>query len=176
MYLTGDLAFQAMALGKESMVGWQCMQCKATRSQFMDENSKMLTMDELVRCGIIGESTNDELKLGIKQRPWWPFILLTNYVSPLLHCEIGIRNVIFKLLWDIINEHTEIYAPGEESIWMAVSAIKQILAGTAKQRDVWDESDKGGTWKTLQRAVATNQKRWRMIVGSIEANGWLLIP
>jgi hypothetical protein len=116
MYLTGDLAFQAMALGKESMVGWQCMQCKATRSQFMDENSKMLTMDELVRCGIIGESTNDELKLGIKQRPWWPFILLTNYVSPLLHCEIGIRNVIFKLLWDIINEHTDIYAPGEESI------------------------------------------------------------
>jgi hypothetical protein len=54
---------------------------------------------------------------------------------------------------------------------MAVSAIKQILASTAKQRDVWDESDKGGTWKTLQRAVATNQKRRRMIVGSIEANG-----
>ena len=93
------------------------MQCKATKSQFMGENSEMWTMDKLVRCGIIGESTNnDKPKLGIKQRPWWPFILLTNYVSPLLHCEIGIRNVIFKLLWDIINEHTEIYAPGEESI------------------------------------------------------------
>jgi hypothetical protein len=36
----------------------------------MDENSKILTMDELVRCGLIGESTNDELKLGIKQWPW----------------------------------------------------------------------------------------------------------
>jgi hypothetical protein len=105
MYLTGDLAFQAMALGKESMAGWQCMQCNATRSQFMDENSKMWMMDELVLCGIIGESTNDE-----------PFIPLTNYVSPLLHCEIGIRNVIFKFLRDINNEHTEIYTPGAELI------------------------------------------------------------
>ena len=65
IYLTGDLAFQAMALGKESMAVWWCMQCKATRSQFMDENSEMQMMDELVRCGIIAESTNDEPKLGI---------------------------------------------------------------------------------------------------------------
>jgi hypothetical protein len=85
MYLTGDLAFQAMALGKESMATWWCMQCKASRSQFMDENSEMWMMDELVRCGIIAESTNNEPQLGIKQRPWWPFIPLTNYVSPLLH-------------------------------------------------------------------------------------------
>jgi hypothetical protein len=125
----------------------------------MDENSEMWMMDELVRCGIIGESTNDEPMLGIKQRPWWPFIPLTNYVSPLLHCEIGIGNVIFELLRDIINEHIEIYAPGEESIRMAVPAIKQIIAVTAKQRDVWDESDEGETWKTLKRAVATHQKR-----------------
>jgi hypothetical protein len=168
IYLTGDLAFQAMALGKESMATWWCMQCKATRSQFENENSEMWTMDELVRCGIIAESTNDEPKLGIKQRPWWPFIPLTNYVSPLLHCEIGIGNVIFELLRDIINEHIEIYAPGEESIRMAVPAIKQIIAVTAKQRDVWDESDEGETWKTLKRAVATQQKRRRLIVDCIE--------
>jgi hypothetical protein len=31
----------------------------------MDENSEMQMMDELVRCGIIAESTNDEPKLGI---------------------------------------------------------------------------------------------------------------
>jgi len=139
MYLIGNLAFQAMALGKESMTGWWCLQCKATRSQFMDENSEMWMMDELERCGIIGESTNNKPKLGIKQRPWWPFIPLTNYVSPLLHCEIGIGNVIFNMLQDIINEHIEIYVPGEESIRMAVPAIKQIIAITEKYRDMWDE-------------------------------------
>jgi hypothetical protein len=131
-----------MALGKESMARWWCMQCKATRSTFMDENSEMWTMDELVRCGIIGESINDDKPmLGIKQWPWWPFIPLTNYVSPLLHCEIGIGNVIFELLRDIINEHIEIYAPGEESIRMAVPAINsltaiRVLAGTKISRPV----------------------------------------
>ena len=124
----------------------------------MDKNSEMWTMDELVRCGIIAESTDGKPKLGIKQRPWWPFIPLTNYVTPLLHCEIGIGNVLLELLRDIINEHIEIYAPGEESFRMIVPAIKQIIAVTAKQRDVWDESDEGDTWKTLLRAVATHQK------------------
>ena len=89
-------------------------------------------------------------------------------MSPLLHCEIGVGNVIFELLRDIINEHIEIYAPGEESIRMAVPALKQIIAVTAKQRDVWDESDEGDTWKTLKRAVATHQKRRRLIVDSIK--------
>jgi len=40
---------------------------------------------------------------------------LTNYVSPLLYCEIGVGSVIFELLQDIIDEHIEIYAPGEET-------------------------------------------------------------
>jgi hypothetical protein len=115
MYVTGDLAFQAIALGKESKAGWWCMLCKASRRQFLDNKSKMWTMDELVRCGTIAESTNNEPQLGVKQRPWWPFIPLTNYVSPLLHCE-SLRNNIFDLFWDIVNEHIEIHAPGEESI------------------------------------------------------------
>jgi hypothetical protein len=55
-------------------------------------------------------------------------------VSPLLHCEIGVGNVIFELLRDIINEHIEIYAPGGESIRMAVPALKQIIAITAKTK------------------------------------------
>jgi hypothetical protein len=33
---------------------------------------------------------------------------------------------------------------------------------------VWDESDEGTTWKTLKRAVATHQKRQRLIVASKE--------
>jgi hypothetical protein len=51
---------------------------------------------------------------------------------------------------------------------MAVPAIKQIIAVTAKQRDVWDKSDEGDTWKTLKRTVATHQKRRRLIVDFIE--------
>jgi hypothetical protein len=76
----------------------------------------MWNMYKYVRCGLIAENNNDELQFGVKQLPWWPFIPLTNYASPLLHCEIGVGHVILQLLCDIINEHIERYAPGEESI------------------------------------------------------------
>ena len=88
---------------------------------------------------------------------------LTNYVSPLLHCEIGVGSVMFELLQDIIDEHIEIYAPGEESFWVAVPALKQIIPVTAKQRDEWDDSIDGITWK-----IATHQKRSRLVVTSWE--------
>ena len=81
----------------------------------MDNPQEMWIMEQYVQCGLIAENNNNELQLGVKQRLWWAFIPLTNYVSPLLHCEIGVGNVIFELLRDFINEHIEIYAPGEES-------------------------------------------------------------
>ncbi len=57
-----------------------------------------------------------EPKLGVNKTTWWPFIELIQYVSPLLHCEIGIGSNIFQLLREVINEYIEQYAPGEESI------------------------------------------------------------
>ncbi len=124
--------------------------------------------DDLVSCGINAESNNNKPKLGVKQWPWWPFIPLTNYVSLLLHCEIGIGNAIFELLQDIINEHIEIYVPGEESIELAIPALKGIITRTAKQCNKWDGGPDGNTWKTLTHAVAAHQKHQRLIVVSEE--------
>jgi hypothetical protein len=57
-YVTGNLAFQAMALGKESMAGWWFMLCKSPWSKFMDDDREMWTMDEYVRCGLIAKNNN----------------------------------------------------------------------------------------------------------------------
>ena len=91
---------------------------------------------------------------------------LTNYVSPLLHCEIGIGNDMFQLLREVINEYIEQYAPGEESIRTSIPTLRQIIADTAQQRNEWDDSPEGLTLKTMKRAVATP-----MTSGS----GWLLL-
>jgi hypothetical protein len=136
------------------------MLCKASRSKFLDDQSKMWTMDELVRFGINAESSNNKPQLGIKQRPWWSFILLTNYVSPLLHCEIGIGNDLFGMLHDITNEHIETYSPGEEAIRLAIPALKQIIRETAAMRDNWDSSADGKQLKTLTRTVAAYTHPW----------------
>ena len=55
LYVTGDLAFQAMAFGKESMLGHWCMQCtmqmQCTLTLDQMNAVKMWTMEELCRLG-----------------------------------------------------------------------------------------------------------------------------
>jgi hypothetical protein len=67
VFVTGDLAFQAIALGKESIAGHWCMQCKASRLQFMND-CKLWMMEELVRCGADAEIQKKEIRcLGLKK-------------------------------------------------------------------------------------------------------------
>jgi hypothetical protein len=66
VFVTGDLAFQAMSLGKESMAGHWCMQCKASRHQFA-ANCKLWMMDELVRCSKDVETKQGDPLLGVKK-------------------------------------------------------------------------------------------------------------
>jgi hypothetical protein len=51
---------------------------------------------------------------------------------------------------------------------LAVPALKQIIIITAKQRDEWEDSSNGITWKILKRTVATHQNRQQLIVASEE--------
>ena len=50
LYVTGDLAFQAMAMGKESMATHWCMWCTMQMQCTLTE-VKMWTMEELCRLG-----------------------------------------------------------------------------------------------------------------------------
>jgi hypothetical protein len=127
-----------------------------------------------VARGAVAES---EPKVGVNKTPWWPFIELTQYVSPLLHCEIGIGNDIFQLLREVINEYIEQYAPGEESTRTSIPTLRQIIADTAQQRNEWDDSTKGLTLKTMKRAVAThNKRRWLVVASQDVLSLSLLLP
>jgi hypothetical protein len=147
VYITGDLAFQAMVLGKESMAGHWCMLCTSSRANFLQDDVTLWTMEELVRLGTEAEQrTKGEPELGVKKKLWWPFIPLSNYMIPILHCEIGVGNQLLEKLRDITNEHIEIYAPGEELTRSSIPVLKQIIADTAKLRDDWDASADGKQW------------------------------
>jgi hypothetical protein len=142
-----------MALGKESMAGHWCMQCKASQHQFSDD-CKLWTMDELVRCGEDAETRQGDPLLGVKKKPWWPFLPLGNYMVPLLHCLIGIGNQLLEKLRAIIHEYIASYSPGEGAIRDSVPALQNRIADTAKRRDEWDESAEGGKRKgRLMQAV-----------------------
>jgi hypothetical protein len=123
-------------------------------------------MEELVRCGEDAEKNKGDPVLGVKKKPWWPFIPLSNYLVPLLHCLIGIGNQLLDKLRAIINEHIAEYSPGEEAIRVSIPVLKDLIADTAKERDEWDQSDHGGKkQKRLMRAVDAYMKR-RVIVSA----------
>jgi hypothetical protein len=69
----------------------------------------------------------------------------------------------FELLRDVINEHIENYAPGEQIIQESITALQQIIAISATQRDQWDNSDDGNHLKIVKRAVAAYQKRCKLV-------------
>ena len=104
--------------------------------------------------------------LGVKKKPWWPFILITENMIPLLHCMIGVGNQLLDMLRDIINEHIETYVPGEEAIQRAIPALKQVIKETTAMRDSWDLSDNGKQLKTLTRTVAAYKRQWEEISNS----------
>jgi hypothetical protein len=116
LYITGDLAFQALALGKESMSGHWCMQCtkqmQCTLTPAQLNDVKLWTMNDLCRVGAEAKSKGQPI-MGQKQEPWWPFIPVTQHMVPLLHCEIGIGNQLLDMLRDIINEHIKNMTPTE---------------------------------------------------------------
>ena len=84
---------------------------------------------------------------------------------PLLHCEIGIGNQLLDKLRAVINEHIACYSLGKEVIRASIPVIKNIIAGTAKERHEWDESDEGGKQQgTLMRSVAAYSKQREMVL------------
>jgi hypothetical protein len=113
VYLTGDLAFQAMVLGRESMSGQHCMLCKLSRKEFdeykaKDKNGIPWTTNNLVEIGTKvctpGEQGGRPTS-GVKKPPWWPFIKMEHVMVPLLHCLIGIGNNLLNRFFDIVNEY-----------------------------------------------------------------------
>ena len=67
VYVTNDLAFQAMALGKEAMASHCGMQSTSFKAQLLN-NGIMWTMEEMVRLGKEAEREKGEPQLGIKQQ------------------------------------------------------------------------------------------------------------
>jgi hypothetical protein len=90
-YITGDLAFQAMSMGRESMAGYWCLLCLANQPQFLGDYPPWL-MEDLCCLGNKAATQKGKPEWGVKQRPRFPFIQVAHHMVPLLHCMIGIGN------------------------------------------------------------------------------------
>jgi hypothetical protein len=150
-YITGDLAFQAMSMGRESMARYWCMHCLANRPQFLGKHPPWLMEDLCHKGNEAVHQQNGKPQMGVQQRPWFDFIPVSHHMVPLLHCEIGIRNDLLKMLRNIINKFLENMTLTEVSIQLSIPALRNIIAETATKRDEWDASTDGKMHTTLKR-------------------------
>ena len=74
-YITGNLAFQDMSMGRESMARYWCLQRTANRLQFHVEAEHPPWLMEDLLCCIRDQATqNGKPQLGVKERSWFPII------------------------------------------------------------------------------------------------------
>jgi len=161
MYLTGDLAFFAMALGRESMSGHWCFLCKMCRSLFskLDQHAEMWTMAELLK--VADEVNGGKAKFGVKKKAWWPFIPLENYMIPLLHVLIGLGNDLLDSFLDWVNEELECLDNQEILTKRAIRTAEHKIIDATAERDAWLGSAAGKKLKSLEGMVRYRKNKLR---------------
>ena len=94
MYVMSDLVFYGTVLGKEGMMGAWCYLCLLARRGFQDLLSpgRPWSWSELNKLAAKVNQPNfkGDSKKGVKASPLWSFILLNNFLPPLLYILIGI--------------------------------------------------------------------------------------
>jgi hypothetical protein len=97
-------------------------------------------------------------KVGHEEKLWWPFIPVTHYMIPLLHCKIGIGNQLLDMLLDIIKKHLENMTRTKERTQLLIPVLWNIISETVAKRDSWDASNDAKLWKTLKHTIANATK------------------
>ncbi len=76
--------------------------------------------------------------MGMKQKPWWPFLKFEHLMVPLLHCMIEVGNNLLNKFCDGVNEFIDNKSIQQINIKRALTNYELIVLETVKQRDDFD--------------------------------------
>ncbi|EJK66743.1 hypothetical protein THAOC_12304, partial [Thalassiosira oceanica] len=170
IYVTGDLAFHAMALGREGMSGNWCLLCNLMKSQYENINHTDGVMLDILDMFKKGKAAREAKKAneGFKYEPWWDFIPLHHYMVPLLHCLIGVGNDLLASFLDWVNEEIECWDQQEVRTRSLITTAEHKIVDEIALRDEYDESKNGKELKS-KKGVMNRRKK------AIEAVGALVV-
>ena len=108
MFITGDLAFYAMFLGKDgSSMKW-CWLCQLSHMSWQKEGhepGRLWTLEDLM-AEADGRGENKSVK-GVKTHPLLDGIPIRRYILPCLHISLGVINRLIKACLDYVNDTLE---------------------------------------------------------------------
>jgi hypothetical protein len=95
----GDIKWLAMLAGMGNHSGCWCTHCLLSPSEWKEEGHQLGELRDVqsaqnaVDAHNISDVTKSDPKFrGVASHPFFPFLKLSNFVVPLLHCRIGIFN------------------------------------------------------------------------------------
>ena len=149
LYLSGDLAFYAMVLGKENSDTYHCPYCMLAKPEWQSDNhqkGELWTISKLKQM-VVQASTFTKAERpkarGVKENPYWPSIEPEMYIIPILHLSIGLGNYIIAAIFDWINQDIVQISEDEQRVRNSLSATARLLFETREERNAWDASLQG---------------------------------
>jgi hypothetical protein len=163
VWFTGDLAFYAMVLGRESSSGTRCYLCRMSAKEFTQslqagEAWSYDTMNELVGKMKRSGAKNPKPIEGCKELAWWQMVPLNHYLVPLLHTLIGIGNDIYDNFRDVVNESIECLDRKEIEARRKVAECELAIESDKMCRNEWDASEKGKKLESLKGVIYRRNK------------------
>jgi hypothetical protein len=171
IYFTGDIAFQAIALGRDGMSGQHCMMCQLSRKQMNDgrDEGEPWTIPLLLETGAKAKQQGKAIN-GVKRTPWFSCIDFRHYMVPLLHAEIGIGNNLLNKFCDTVNEFIDSKCDEEIKIERKLTVHEQVIIDTVKERDAFDASWEGKLLQSLKGKIKRLQKKQQFGVETHRGN------
>ena len=109
LFICGDLAYYALAMGRDGSAGCRCPYCHLVLREFDDEDKEglPLTLEQLNKCATAYQDPEDDTDtLGVK---YTPMLQEPNshYIPPILHCQIGAVNKVLTDMLDFIDQYVQ---------------------------------------------------------------------
>ena len=141
-YLTGDLAFLSIMLGKENFEGWWCNFCKGYRPNWQQ---KGCSFQPWSITKLIAQALKNEVedlagtdRMGVGSMP----VLKegTTVIFPGLHGLLGIGNQLLNYTFDVIDQYIEPIAPDELLLQSSVPQNESLIEEEKTNKEIWINS------------------------------------
>uniref|UniRef100_A0A7S2KVQ7 Uncharacterized protein n=1 Tax=Skeletonema marinoi TaxID=267567 RepID=A0A7S2KVQ7_9STRA len=156
-YLTGDLEFLAMILGREGYASWWCMFCMRYKPEWQQKPEDIiqgLDIDELIAqhtSNVTQQHTSTNMK-GVKEVPYLK--KGTIVIFPCLHGMLGVGNAIMDFFYDEIDRFVEPITGAELAVRQSIPNNNVLLEEEVHSLTLWNNSVTGGKEiKRLTRKV-----------------------
>jgi len=144
-FMAGDLAWESFCLGKEAAASSWCIYCKLSPSAWSAPGH---TKGEVWDIDGLQEMADSNAKgakrLGVKRRPYFPWIPVENYILPVLHLCIGLGNNVIDYFGHLV-EWTLTKLSDEERGWKnrVVALDRELIQQKRDAVNEWKASTRG---------------------------------